>query len=64
MLADFANTTGDEVFDGALRTALSIQLEQSPFLRIMDDRTMRAGLVFMGRSAQRRLAAPGGARDL
>jgi DNA-binding winged helix-turn-helix (wHTH) protein/tetratricopeptide (TPR) repeat protein len=45
VLADFINTTGDPVFDGTLRQALAIQLEQSPFLKIMDDeqvqRTMR-----------------------
>ena len=57
VLADFANTTGDSMFDGALRTALSIQLEQSPFLKIMDDRTMRAGLVFMGRSPEERITS-------
>ncbi|MGD1095474.1 MAG: hypothetical protein ABSB35_26205 [Bryobacteraceae bacterium] len=28
VMADFANTTGDAVFDGALRQALAIQLEQ------------------------------------
>jgi hypothetical protein len=32
VLADFGNSTGDLVFDGILRQALSIQLEQSPFL--------------------------------
>ncbi len=57
VLADFTNTTGDSMFDGALRTALSIQLEQSPFLKIMDDRTMRAGLVFMGRSPNDRITS-------
>ena len=57
VLADFANTTGDSMFDGALRTALSIQLEQFPFLKIMDDRTMRAGLVFMGRSPNERMTS-------
>jgi eukaryotic-like serine/threonine-protein kinase len=45
VLADFINTTGDPVFDGTLRQALAIQLEQSPFLKIMDDeqvqKTMR-----------------------
>ncbi|WP_433965183.1 winged helix-turn-helix domain-containing protein [Tunturiibacter gelidiferens] len=30
VLADFTNTTGDPVFDGTLRQALAIQLEQSP----------------------------------
>ena len=33
VLADFANTTGDTVFDGTLRQGLSILLEQSPFLK-------------------------------
>jgi tetratricopeptide (TPR) repeat protein len=37
VLADFTNTTGDPVFDGTLRQGLAIQLEQSPFLKIMDD---------------------------
>jgi serine/threonine protein kinase len=35
VLADFANTTGDPVFDGTLRQCLSVQLEQSPFLSII-----------------------------
>jgi len=37
VLADFVNNTGDPIFDGTLRQGLAIQLEQSPFLRIMDD---------------------------
>src|SRR5207244_7181306 len=37
VLADFVNNTGDPVFDGTLRQALAVQLEQSPFLKIMDD---------------------------
>jgi tetratricopeptide (TPR) repeat protein len=37
VLADFANSTGDPIFDGTLRQGLAIQLEQSPFLKIMDD---------------------------
>src|SRR5262249_2452098 len=31
VLADFANTTGDPVFDGTLKQALAVDLEQSPF---------------------------------
>jgi serine/threonine protein kinase len=37
VLADFVNTTGDAVFDDALKQALSVQLEQSPFLSIVSD---------------------------
>src|SRR5579872_6582195 len=35
VIADFTNTTGDAVFDDTLKQALAIQLEQSPFLRIV-----------------------------
>ena len=37
VLADFVNDTGDPVFDGTLRQGLAVQLEQSPFFKIMDD---------------------------
>ncbi len=37
VLSDFVNNTRDPVFDGTLRQGLAIQLEQSPFLKIMDD---------------------------
>jgi predicted Ser/Thr protein kinase len=47
VLAEFSNTTGDPVFDGTLRQGLAIQLEQSPFLRIMDDDQMRSALRLM-----------------
>jgi len=47
VLADFTNTTGDPVFDGTLRQGLAIQLEQSPFLKIMDDEQVRQNLRLM-----------------
>jgi eukaryotic-like serine/threonine-protein kinase len=47
VLADFANTTGDPVFDGTLRQGLAIQLEQSPFLKIMDDEQVQQDLRLM-----------------
>jgi DNA-binding winged helix-turn-helix (wHTH) protein/tetratricopeptide (TPR) repeat protein len=37
VLADFANSTGDAIFDDTLRTALSISLRQSPFLNVLPD---------------------------
>jgi len=36
VIADFANTTGDPVFDGTLRQGLSVQLSQTPFLNIVE----------------------------
>jgi len=47
VLADFTNTTGDPVFDGTLRQGLAIQLEQSPFLKIMDDEQVQRDLRLM-----------------
>src|SRR5450755_1455050 len=47
VLADFTNTTGDPVFDGTLRQGLAIQLEQSPFLKIMDDEQVQQDLRLM-----------------
>jgi serine/threonine protein kinase/tetratricopeptide (TPR) repeat protein len=55
LLADFVNTTGDPVFDGTLKQALAVQLEQSPYLNIVPDQTIRKALQFMGRSAEERV---------
>jgi hypothetical protein len=54
VLADFTNSTGDAVFDGTLREALALQIEQSPFLRVLDDAVMRQDLQLMRRSPQER----------
>src|ERR1700746_3879741 len=37
VLADFANTTGDSVFDGTLRQGLASQLQQTPFITLVSD---------------------------
>jgi tetratricopeptide (TPR) repeat protein len=55
VLADFANTTGDSVFDDSLRQALAGQLGQSPFLNILSDGKVRATLQLMGRSPDQRV---------
>jgi len=56
VLGDFSNATGDAIFDGPLRAALAIQLEQSPFLNIFSDRQMRDDLKAMGRAPETRLS--------
>jgi eukaryotic-like serine/threonine-protein kinase len=63
VLADFANATGDAVFDGTLRQGLSIQLEQSPFLSITSDRRVQQTLKMMGQPAEATLT-PAMAREL
>ena len=55
VLADFDNQTGDRIFDGTLRQGLIIQLEQSPFLKIMDDDQVQRGLRLMGLPAGARV---------
>ena len=45
VLADFANSTGDPVFDGTLKVALSVALEQSPFMKVYPDSGVRDTLV-------------------
>jgi serine/threonine protein kinase/tetratricopeptide (TPR) repeat protein len=47
VIADFANSTGDPVFDDTLKTALSIALRQSPFLNLLSDDTVGATLKLM-----------------
>ena len=37
VLADFSNSTGDAIFDDTLKTALSVALNQSPFLNVLSD---------------------------
>ena len=49
VLADFANSTGDPVFDNTLKQALSISLRQSPFLNILSDSKVAATLTLMTR---------------
>jgi serine/threonine protein kinase/tetratricopeptide (TPR) repeat protein len=55
VLSDFDNKTGDPVFDDALKQALSVQLEQSPFLDVISERKVNDTLKLMGRTAGYRL---------
>jgi predicted Ser/Thr protein kinase len=55
VLADFTNTTGDEVFDGTLKQALAVDLGQSPFLNILSEDKVRQTLQEMTRSPGERL---------
>jgi eukaryotic-like serine/threonine-protein kinase len=63
LVADFTNTTGDPVFDGALREGLSVQLEQSPFLKLISEERIKQTLGLMGQPAAAKLS-PEIAREL
>ena len=55
VLADFENTTGDPVFDGALKVAFAVALEQSPFLKVFPDDQARETLRLMQRTPDERV---------
>jgi eukaryotic-like serine/threonine-protein kinase len=55
VLADFANTTGDRVFDGTLRQGMAVQLEQSPFLSLVSEERIQQTLRLMGQPASAQL---------
>ena len=63
VLADFANSTGDAVFDDTLRTALSMSLKQSPFLNVLSDSEVAKTLQQMTRATGTKLT-PEVAREL
>jgi tetratricopeptide (TPR) repeat protein len=56
VVADFVNTTGESVFDGTLKEALTVQLEQSPYLNILPESRVREALRYMGRSSDERVS--------
>ena len=56
LVADFNNSTGDPVFDGALRQALTSGLEQSPFLNVLPEQKVVDILKLMSRPANIRIS--------
>jgi eukaryotic-like serine/threonine-protein kinase len=63
VLADFSNSTGDAVFDDALKTALTVSLRQSPFLNVLNDSEVAKTLQEMTRPASTKVT-PEVAREL
>jgi tetratricopeptide (TPR) repeat protein len=57
VLGDFTNTTGDAVFDDALRQGLIVQLQQSPYLHVLPDQSVRRVLTMMGQPPDAKLAS-------
>ena len=56
VVADFANTTGDAIFDDTLRQAVVIDLDQSPFVSVVLNRRVASVLKEMGKPANERLS--------
>ena len=63
VIADFANSTGEPVFDDTLKEALEVQLRQSPFLSVLSEQRVQGTLRLMGRRPGDKLT-PDVARDL
>jgi eukaryotic-like serine/threonine-protein kinase len=56
VLAAFANSTGDSVFDDTLRQGMAVQLEQSPYLTLLPDQRIRQVLRLMAKPAGTQLS--------
>jgi DNA-binding winged helix-turn-helix (wHTH) protein/tetratricopeptide (TPR) repeat protein len=63
VVADFANTTGDVMFDETLRQGLAVELEQSPFFNLVTEERVRQVLRMMGQPADAKLT-PETAREI
>ncbi len=63
VLGDFANSTGDAVFDDTLKQALSVALNQSPFLNVLSENKVATTLQMMSRPTGTKLT-PELAREL
>jgi serine/threonine protein kinase/tetratricopeptide (TPR) repeat protein len=63
LVSDFNNRTGDPVFDGTLRKAVALDLDQSPYLNVVSDRRVAEALERMGRNPGEKLT-PDLATDL
>src|SRR5229473_3170513 len=55
LVTDFVNTTADPMFDGTLKKALAVDLEQSPYLNVFPEQKVRQTLQLMGRAPEERI---------
>ena len=57
LVADFANTTGDATFDGTLKQALTVALQQSPYLNVVPEQKVQKTLKLMNQPADTRITS-------
>ena len=58
LVSDFVNTTGEPIFDGTLKQALTVKLEESPYFNVVLDARTRQTLRLMGKSPGERVVLP------
>ena len=63
VIADFVNTTGDPVFDGTLKQALSVKVAESPYLDVYPQDKVIETLALMQRSPEEKIT-PEVAREI
>jgi len=56
-VTDFDNNTGDQVFDGTLKKALTVKLDESPFFNVIPDDRVQQTLRYMGRQVDERITS-------
>ena len=57
LVADFDNSTGDPVFDGALKKALTVKLDESPFFNVVPEDRVQQTLRYMGKQVDERITS-------
>ncbi len=55
VLTDVVNSTGDPVFDGTLKQALAVKLEESPYLNLLPERQVQETLELMDLEANQKI---------
>src|ERR1017187_2936097 len=58
LVSDFVNTTGEPIFDGTLKQALTVKLAESPYFNVVLDAKTRQTLGLMGKSPAERVVLP------
>ena len=58
LVSDFVNATGDPVYDGSLKQAITVKLSESPYFNVVLDGATRQTLSLMGRSPDERVVPP------
>jgi eukaryotic-like serine/threonine-protein kinase len=58
LVSDFANATGEPIFDGAIKQGVTVKLAESPYFNIVLDSTTRQTLRLMGRQPNEHIVPP------
>ncbi len=58
LISDFVNTTGDPIFDGTLKQAVTMKLAESPYFNILPESKVKEALALMGLSSDGHVVLP------